>query len=102
LPWQPKQVSCAFSIELKGRRLLRKQLEGLSPQGHQVAYDATATISVGVGIFRGRRWRTMRRANFNRLVPNAVDRILWDLKTAAAPNGAAGGFLFHRSDDGDG
>ena len=100
LPWQPKQMSCALSIELKGRRLLQRRLEGLAPQGNKVVYDATATILGGVGIFRGRRWRTMRRAKFNRLAPYAIDRILVDLKTAAAPFGAAGGFLFDRSDSG--
>ena len=100
LPWQPKQMSCALSIKLKGRRLLQRRLEGLAPQGNKVVYDATATILGGVGIFRGRRWRTMRRAKFNRFAPYAIDRILLDLKTAAAPFGAAGGFLFDRSDSG--
>jgi hypothetical protein len=94
LPWQPKEVSCALSIELQGRRLLQKRLEGFSSEGYQVIYDATVTISGGVAIFKDRRWRTMRRAKFNNLVPYAVDRIIDDLKATAAPNAAAAGFLF--------
>ena len=95
LPWQPNRLSCALSIELKGQRLHQKRLQGLTHQGHQVVYDATATISGGVAIFRGRRWRTMRRANFNRLLPGAVDKILRDLEAAAGPNADAGGLPFN-------
>lgn len=102
LPWRPKRVTCALSIDLHGRRLLQKRLQDFSYQGHQVVYDASVEISAGVAVFRGRQWKSVRRANFSDLVPDAVENILNDLKAAAAPNGAAGGLLFERSEIGAG
>lgn len=102
LPWQPSRVTCALSIELKGKRLLQKKLDGFNSQGHQVVYDATVDISGGVAIFRGRRWKTLRRANYNRLIRDAVNGILWNLKITAAPLGAASGSMFDRPDIGIG
>ena len=98
LPWQPGQVTCALSIDLTGRRLLQKELHGFSPHRHQVIYDATVSITGGVGVFKGRQWRTVRRSKVNRLAPNAVDNVIGDLENAATPNGAAENFLFHRPD----
>lgn len=94
LPWQPGQVTCALSIDLIGRRLVRKRLHGLAPQSHHVVYDATVAVSGGVAVFKGRRWKTLRRANYNRLIRETVDSILWDLKISAAPFSAADGSLF--------
>ena len=98
LPWQPGQVTCALSIDLKGRRLLQKKLHGFSARRHQVIYDATVSITGGVGVFKGRQWRTVRRAKVNRLALNAVDHIIGDLENAATPNGAAENFFFDRPD----
>ena len=102
LPWQPKLVTCALSIDLKGRRLVQKKLDGLTSQGHRVVYDATVDVSGGVAIFRGRRWKTLRRAKFDRLILDAVDGILWDLRITAAPRGAATGSLFEYSNISEG
>ena len=52
LPWQPGRVTCALSIDLRGRRLLQKRLEGLTPLGHRVVYDATVAVSGGVAVFK--------------------------------------------------
>ncbi len=98
LPWQPGRVTYALSIELKGKRLLQKKLHGFSSQGHQVVFDATVDVAGGVAIFSGRRWKTLRRANYNRIIRDAVDSILWDLKITAAPFGAATGSLFQKPD----
>ena len=102
LPWQPSRVTCALSIELKGKRLLQKKLDGFNSQGQQVVYDATVDIAGGVAIFRGRRWKTLRRANYNRLIRDAVNGILWNLKITAAPLGAASGSMFDQPDIGIG
>ena len=102
LPWQPSRVTCALSIELTGRRLLQKKLHGLSSQGHQVVYDTSVDIAGGVAIFRGRRWKTLRRDNYNRLIQDAVNEILGNLKITAAPLGAASGSMFDQPDIGIG
>jgi hypothetical protein len=91
-------VTCALSIQLKGKRLLQKKLHGFSSQGHQVVHDATVDVSGGVAIFKGRRWKTLQRTNYDRLIRDAVDGILSDLKTTAAPNGAATGSIFQQPD----
>ena len=98
LPWQPGRVTCALSIELKGKRLLQKKLHGFSSQGHQVVFDATVDVAAGVAIFRGRRWKTLRRANYDSLIRDAVDSIIEGLKATAAPVSVATGSLFQKPD----